>query len=61
MADTIGNITFTNVSLNELGGGSQAFSPATLNIDYTTNTVTVDPSGPALTFNGHTFTSFTLT
>ncbi len=61
MADTIGNITFTNVSLNELGGGSQAFSPATLNIDYTTNTVTVDPSGPALTFNGHTFSSFTLT
>src|SRR5208337_4868746 len=61
MVDTIGNITFTNVSLNELGGGSQAFSPATLNIDYTTNTVAVDPSGPALTFNGHTFSSFTLT
>ena len=61
MADVTGFITFTNVALDEVGGGTAAFSQATLDIDYTTHTAVLDPSSPPLTLNGHTFTSFTLT
>jgi Hint domain len=60
MADVTGFITFTNVSMNAVGGGIGAFSHATLDINYTTLTATLDPSSPPLTFDGHTFTSFVL-
>ncbi len=60
MADDIGYITFTDVSLSNPGGTTESFSTSTLQIDYTTDTVTV-VGGGALTFNGVSYTSFNLT
>jgi hypothetical protein len=56
MADTIGTIAFTNVSLNNNAGVVATFSDTTLSFDYTTLTVT--GGGPlVLNVNGvpHTF------
>jgi hypothetical protein len=56
MADELGFLTFTDVSMDSIPTGSTAaFSPATLQIDYTTGTVTVDPSSPPFTFGGVAF------
>ena len=71
MADTIGYIDLTNVSLDDGHDRHDGvFSHTTLQIDYTTGVVTVFAGGP-LTFSGEhlpgishdtaSFTTFTLT
>ena len=58
--DDNGYITFTDVSMSTPSGQVEAFSNTTLQIDYSTNTVSV-VGGGALTFNGVSYTNFALT
>jgi hypothetical protein len=53
MADTIVDITFTGVTIQEiLDGGHIGTLTGTLQVDYTTGVVTLATGTPALTFSG---------
>jgi hypothetical protein len=61
MADTIGTITFTDVSLKNAAGVTGKFDNTTVTIDYTTGTVTGGPVVFTVGTTTHTFSHLLLT